>query len=123
MRRTLMTGDKTRKPPARPSEVALRPSRASTIAARLAETFHHEEALWLRAERPGPDRISESTFVRVLRVREQGTAALWKAVAAGHVSVNAAFRLLKEPPERQDEIAAHPELLRRAGRPRKQIGK
>jgi hypothetical protein len=36
------------------------------------------------------------------------------------ISVNAAFQSLKESPERQDEIAAHPERLRRAGRPRKQ---
>jgi hypothetical protein len=119
-----MTGDKTRKPADRPSEanklhMEIKPSRASTIAVRLAKDFHHEQALWWVAEKPGPDRISESTFVRALRVKQQGTAALQAAVAAGHVSVNAAFRLLKEPPERQDEIAAHPELLRRAGRPRK----
>jgi hypothetical protein len=120
MWRTLMTGDKTRKPVARPSDAAPKPSRASTIAVRLAETYRRgEEALWWVAEKPGLNRISESTFVRALRVKEQGTAALQAAVAAGHVSVNAAFRLLKEPPERQDEIAAHPELLRRAGRPRK----
>jgi len=116
-----MTDDKKHKPPARPSDAAPKPSRASTIAVRLAENYRRGQgALWWVAEKPGADRISESTFARALRVREQATAALQKAVEDGLISVNAAFQSLKESPERQDEIAAHPERLRRAGRPRKQ---
>jgi hypothetical protein len=99
----------------------LKPSRASVIAVRLSQAYLRREgdSLWWPAEKPGPDRISESTVARAVRVQREGTAALRTALEDGRITVNAAWKLLSQPADVQDEYAAHPELLRRPGRPKR----
>jgi hypothetical protein len=72
-----------------------RPSRASHPTVQAVEDYRSPESYAAAAKRT---HVGESTFVRCMRVKTKGTAALWAAVKRGDLTVAAAFGLLHEPP-------------------------